>query len=230
MRKSIGFASIILVIAFACTALAQDSSESPEDTAANLKQQLSEIEYKETQFRMRLIEIEEDLKPENIERVFSGIGSTKPEELRDRRRKLLTIERDGLRAQLALLEDKRLRTECAIAPAETAAYWKSAQSLSSPSPLSQPREPSLQMMLTPNAKTAHLLFRIAFVALMIILSCAVVLIEWRRRLSILEMRNHDPTSRDEEPQHACPGVNALTRPIDQRKLSCQGSRSQFRGE
>jgi len=198
MRKS-GFVSIILVLAFTCTAPAQDSSESPEGTVANLKQQLSEIEWKETQFRMRLAELEEDLKPENIERAFAGIGSTKPEELRDRRRKLLTVERDSLQAQLALLEDRRLQTECAIAAAETAAYWKSAQPLPSPSPLRQPREPSLQMMLAPNAKTAHVLLRIGLAAVMVVLFGAVPLIELGRRLLIVDMPSHGPTSRDEEP-------------------------------
>jgi hypothetical protein len=63
MRNSIGVVSIILVVAFACTAQAQDSSESPEGTVANLKP-LSAIEWKEAQFRMRLAELEEDLKPE----------------------------------------------------------------------------------------------------------------------------------------------------------------------
>ena len=81
MRKSIGFISIILVLAFACTALAQDSTDSPEDTVARLKQQLSDIEDKQSQLRMRLTELEEDLKPENIEHDLAGVGSTKPEAL-----------------------------------------------------------------------------------------------------------------------------------------------------
>jgi hypothetical protein len=71
---------------------------------------------------MRLEELDAALKSGNIERALVGIGSTRPEELRERRRKLLTIEWNGLQEQLNLLEEGRPGIESAIAAAERAAY------------------------------------------------------------------------------------------------------------
>ena len=89
-----------------------------EVSASALKQQLLEIESKETQIRLRLEELDEQLKPESIERELAGIGSLHPEELRAHRRKLLKIERKGLQTQLDLLEEERARVEAAITTAE----------------------------------------------------------------------------------------------------------------
>ena len=74
------------------------------------------------------------MKPESIERELAGIGSVHPEELREHRRKLLTIERNGLQKQLDLLEERRAQIEAAIAAAETAAYLKYAQATPTPAP------------------------------------------------------------------------------------------------
>jgi hypothetical protein len=90
-------------------------------SASDLKQQLIDVEVKETQLRMRLEEVDDQLRPESIERELAGIGSVHPEELREHRRKLLTIERGGLQKQLDLFEERRAQTEAAIAAAETAA-------------------------------------------------------------------------------------------------------------
>ena len=67
------------------------------------------------------------MQPENIERSLAGIGSTRPEELREMRRRQLTIERDGVRAQLKTLETSKQRLEAAIANAEALAYQQSAR-------------------------------------------------------------------------------------------------------
>ena len=175
MRKSIGLVLVTLLLVFGGTGAAQESIKSPEVTVMDLKQQLSDIEYKQLQLRMRLAELEQELKPVNIERALAGIGSTRPEELREQRRKLLTMERDVLQTELGRLEDKRLQTESAIVDAEAAAYWKSAEALPSPSPLPQPLDPSLQLILAPDAKVAHVLFQITLVAVIFILFCAAVL-------------------------------------------------------
>jgi hypothetical protein len=63
---TVAIVSIVLVFAFAFTATAQDTS-SPDDTISNLNQQLMEIEWSETELRIRLEELKEELKPENIE-------------------------------------------------------------------------------------------------------------------------------------------------------------------
>ena len=57
---------------------------------------------------------------------MSGIGSTRPEELREQRRRQLEIERNGVRAQLNLLATSHTRLETAIAQADAEAYRQSA--------------------------------------------------------------------------------------------------------
>jgi hypothetical protein len=93
------------------------------DGSTDLKKQLIDIQAKQIQLRIRLEEIDQALKPEAIERELAGIGSVHPEQLRENRRKLLTIERDGLRRQLDLLEDLRGPIEAAIGNDEQASTY-----------------------------------------------------------------------------------------------------------
>ena len=67
------------------------------------------------------------MKPENIERSLAGIGSTRPEDLRELRRRQLTIDKDSVSAQLKLLARSRERLESVLRTAETRAYQQSAQ-------------------------------------------------------------------------------------------------------
>lgn len=86
------------------------------------------------------------MKPESIERELAGIGSTRPEELREHRRRLLTIERNGLQKQLDLLEEDRAGLEAAIAAAETATTLEYAQPSPSLLPLTAPAKPTTEMV------------------------------------------------------------------------------------
>jgi len=95
---------------------------SHEEMATKLRFELVEVQVKETELQIRLQQLDDELKPENIERALAGIGSTKPEDLREHRRRLLTIERDGVLARLKLLEKSRIRLETAIETAEAEAY------------------------------------------------------------------------------------------------------------
>lgn len=108
---------------FATTALAQPSAQ---EIAANLRLQLSEIEVRQAELQARDEQLEEDLKPENIERSLAGIGSTRPEVLREQRRRQLEIEKARGRVQLDELDRSHTRLETAIAEADAAAYWQSA--------------------------------------------------------------------------------------------------------
>ena len=74
-----------------------------------LKQQLLDLESKETRIRMRLEVLDEQVKPESIERDLAGIGSTHPEESREHRRKLLTIARSGADSQAQGIQPQRSR-------------------------------------------------------------------------------------------------------------------------
>ena len=119
-----------------CTALLFTSQLAAQDSTARLerlRQELTEVQLKETELRARLEQLSEAIKPENIERSLAGVGSTRPEELREHRRKTLTIERDGVAQQLQRHEERRMALEAAIATAENEAYHRSAQPSSTPS-------------------------------------------------------------------------------------------------
>ena len=111
---------------FASVIVAQDGNNAA-DSAAKLRLQLIEVQTKEAELRARLQQLDEDLKPGNIERVLAGIGSTHPEELREHRRRQLTIEKNGVLAQLKTLEASKASLESAIATAEARAYQQSAE-------------------------------------------------------------------------------------------------------
>jgi hypothetical protein len=137
MKLKSSLVLLFLVLTFAANGYAQDPPASAAESAEKLRAQLLEVQAKEEDLRVRAQQLEESLKPENIERSLAGVGSTKPEELRESRRRQLTIERDGVLAQLKLIETSRHRLETAIANADALAYQQSAQPL-----------PTNQMMLT----------------------------------------------------------------------------------
>ncbi len=123
--------NIVLVLLFGLLftsrILAQDPPTLPAEAAADLRARLVEVQANEAERHARLNQLDEALKPENIERSLAGIGSTRPEELREQRRRELTIERDGVRKQLDLLATSRARLESAIQTADNLAYQQSAR-------------------------------------------------------------------------------------------------------
>jgi hypothetical protein len=121
------FSLLLLVLIFGATAYAQEAPSSAKESVEKLRAQLLEVQANEQGLRERDQQLEESLKPENIERSLAGVGSTKPEELREARRRQLTIERDGVQAQLKLLETSRQHLETSIANAEARAYHESAR-------------------------------------------------------------------------------------------------------
>lgn len=104
---------------------AQDTASAAQ-TAENLRAQLRDAQMKEAELQYRLNELDHDLKPENIERYFAGVGSTRPEELREQRRRQLQLEKDALTAQLRSLGESKIRLEAAISRADSLAYQQSA--------------------------------------------------------------------------------------------------------
>ena len=105
---------------------AQDKPSAAE-TVENLKLQLIEVEAREENLKLRVQQLDENLKPENIERALAGVGSTRPEELREQRRRQLTAEKTGVVAQLEELAALRSRLEAALAAGEVEAYQQSAK-------------------------------------------------------------------------------------------------------
>jgi hypothetical protein len=126
MRHKAGLILFLLLLTFSGAVQAQQASSASE-TAERLRAQLLEIQTKEATLQERAEYLDEALKPENIERSLAGIGSTRPEELRETRRRQLQAQRDGITSQLRTLETSRLRLEAAILDADARAYQQSAR-------------------------------------------------------------------------------------------------------
>lgn len=82
-----------------------------EQRAAALRKELLELTEKETALKSRLVQIEEDMRPENIERAMNLTGSTRTAELRETRRRVLETERRGFESLLSQTSQSRLRLE-----------------------------------------------------------------------------------------------------------------------
>lgn len=117
----------MLILLFTTALNSQAQPRSAAEEAETLRLQLIEVQTQEEGLRARAAQLDEALKPENIERSLAGVGSTRPEELREARRRQLQIERDGIAAQLKILETSRTRLEAAIRDADGRAYQESAR-------------------------------------------------------------------------------------------------------
>jgi hypothetical protein len=82
-----------------------------EERAEILRKQLLELIERETAYRSRMAQMDEDMRPENIERSLSGIGTTRTMELRDTRRRQLENEKRGLESLINQTTSSRLRLE-----------------------------------------------------------------------------------------------------------------------
>lgn len=127
--------SVVLAVLLVSEATPKIASAqtSAQEKAASLRAQLSEVEAKQAELQIRLHDLEEGLKPENIEKALAGVGSTHPEDLREQRRRQVEIERNSVRAQLDLLNTSHSRLEAAIATADADAYRQSAAAPRGPS-------------------------------------------------------------------------------------------------
>ena len=116
----------VLATMFSVSSSSALGQTSAQERAATLRSQLSELETKQAELQARLQGLEEKLKPESIEQSLAGVGSTRPEDLREQRRRQLEIERNGVRTQLDLLAASRTRLEASLARADADAYRQSA--------------------------------------------------------------------------------------------------------
>ena len=119
------FLTILALSSFSATTHAQNK-QSAADTVHDLKFQLIDIDAQLEMTKLHVEQLDEALKPENIERSLAGIGSTRPEELREQRRRQLSIEKKAVDAQLERLSFKKSQLESALATAEAQAYQESA--------------------------------------------------------------------------------------------------------
>lgn len=124
LRKSILVLSLLFGLSMLTITVEAQTTE--QDRANRLRTQLVEVLDKEEGLQTRLLQLEEELKPENIEKSLAGIGSTRPEDLRELRRRQLDLERLSIQNQVNQLAESRRRLEAAIVQADTAAYHQSA--------------------------------------------------------------------------------------------------------
>ena len=118
MRRCIRLTIFLgVLIAVSLLAVRTPAQSNAQERAANLRAQLIEAQARQAELQTRLQQLEEDLKPENIERSLAGVGSVHPEELREARRRQLEIEKRGVQSQLDVLAASRSRLEIAIAAA-----------------------------------------------------------------------------------------------------------------
>ena len=85
-----------------------------EQRAEVMRKQLIELTEKETAFRTRMMQIDEDMRPDSIDRsvmLVGSIGSTRTSELRDTRRRVLDNERRGVESLLNQATQSRVRLE-----------------------------------------------------------------------------------------------------------------------
>jgi len=99
---------------------------SAQEIADNLRLQLNEVEVRQAELQARKEQLEDDLNPENIQRSLAGVGSTRPEDLREQRRRQLELAKARIVVELDQLDRTHARLEAAIVQADAEAYWESA--------------------------------------------------------------------------------------------------------
>ena len=120
--------AVLLVLVTAAPSPAQDLAAA-EQRIEGLRERLREVADKEARLQERARQIEEDLKPENVERSVATVGTTDARALRDRRREQLEREKAGVEEQLRSLSASRASLESSIAAAEAEAVRIRASNL-----------------------------------------------------------------------------------------------------
>lgn len=173
--------SLILLVALSPilgASVFAETNSSAEQNVADLRAQLNDVQAKENELQARARQLDEDLKPENIERSLAGVGSTKPEELRELRRRQLNIERDSVRKQLNLLATSRQRLESAIRTAEGFAYQQSAEGFASPQ--------NKTMMVESAGGAGWTVLSLSGLVALLGIALLIVLVLWRYRARSLD--------------------------------------------
>ena len=89
-----------------------------EQRAEQLRGQLMEIQTKIGDYEARLEQIDWALRPENLESSTAGYGSTRPEQVRDARKRQLESDKARTTTQLRLAETSKSRLESAVSNAD----------------------------------------------------------------------------------------------------------------
>lgn len=108
---------LLFALAAVSSAWAQDAS-AVEVQIERLRAQLRDVVDREAQLQDRVSKLDEDLRPESIERSGATVGTTDAAALRARRREQVEKEKTDITAQLSEVSAKRARLEAEIAAAE----------------------------------------------------------------------------------------------------------------
>ena len=141
------FVSVLLVLGACVGARAQDVS-AVEIQIERLRSQLRDVVDLEARLQERVSQLDDDLRPENVERSVVGVGTTDAAALRARRREELERQKADVNGQLSAASAKRARLESEIAAAEAEAVRLKAASLA---PRAAP--PSAPPTATPTPST-----------------------------------------------------------------------------
>jgi hypothetical protein len=125
MKHRICFTVLLLLFLSCAQLVSAQEATNAQQSLDSLRSQFRDIEAKQAALEERSRQLDEDLRPENIERSLALTGSTRPEELRAQRRQQLEKEKAGVQAQLEQLATSRARLQAALTAAETAAYQQS---------------------------------------------------------------------------------------------------------
>jgi hypothetical protein len=98
----------------------QEQLEKEEQRGEALQLHLLEIAEKEAPLQARIDQINQQLRPETIERTMAGVGSVHPEDVREEVRKRLIGEKLRLQTQLDLLRQDRIRTQAMLITTDAA--------------------------------------------------------------------------------------------------------------
>ncbi len=90
-----------------------------EERAENLRKQLADVIEREAAINSKLEQLDYQTRPENIQSETAVIGSLRPEDVRESRRKMLESEKTRIREQLTLLQTNRAKLETAVANADS---------------------------------------------------------------------------------------------------------------
>src|SRR5215210_5352343 len=98
---------LLLLLLSSSIAIHGQESQSAQQSIESLRSQLRDVEAKQAALEERARQLDEDMRPENIERSLSLTGSTRPEELRVQRRQQLEKEKASVQSQLDQLATSR---------------------------------------------------------------------------------------------------------------------------
>jgi TolA-binding protein len=98
----------------------QEQMEREQDRAEKFQLHLIDIAEKEAPLLARIDQINQQLKPEALERNLVGVGSLHPEELREETKKSLMSERARILPQLELFRQDRYRTQASLTTTDAA--------------------------------------------------------------------------------------------------------------